>query len=85
MSHNSINCHAFRKLSFNTAYAPAVQNSGRVARICGKVKERMETMNHYKYNSSLGNKYAGYSFKTASKSSFLDANAANRDIWSLAA
>jgi hypothetical protein len=58
MAHNLLNCHAFRKLSFNTAHAPAVQNSGRVVRIYGKVKERMGTMQHYKYDSTLGNKYA---------------------------
>jgi hypothetical protein len=37
-------------------------------------------MNHYKYNSCLGNKYAGYSLKLLLNCGLMNANFANDDV-----
>ena len=40
---------------------------------------------YYEFNSCLGNKYAGYSLKTPSKYGLTNVNAANDDVWEIAA
>ncbi len=42
-------------------------------------------VNYYLFDSCLGNKYAGYSLKTPSNNDDFNLNAANDDIWRIAA